>query len=50
VRHGFLVQHHREWQIRQERIEKGRKAGIQLTKWEVMKEDSYVFKKLDIAD
>lgn len=50
VRHGFITQHTRDYKTRKERINLGRKAGIMLTKWEVMKEDSHAFKKLEIAE
>ena len=50
VKQGFITKHAHDHAQRVQRIEEGREAGIKLTKWEEMKEDSYAFKKLEIAE
>ena len=50
VKFGFITQHSHDHTQRLSRIDQGRKSGLMLTKWELMTEDSYAFKKLEIAE
>lgn len=50
VKNDFISVHLRAFLKRKERIEEATQAGMPLTKWEKMSEESYAFKKLDITE